>query len=71
MAWAAVRSKVVVLLLLIHCFMFLPLCVGSGFHPCFVMLYFSGPILFCNRLDQEERAGCFNCLPDVLLLSVF
>ena len=47
---AAVRSKVVVLLLLTLLQMWEPVIV-----LCFVVLYFS----FCNHLDGEERAGCF------------
>ena len=40
MALAAVRSKVVVLLLLIHCLLLLPLFYGDFvFGPCFVVQY--------------------------------
>ena len=33
-------------------------CRGSVFGPCFVIQYFVS-VLFCNRLDGDERAGCF------------
>ena len=39
MAWAAVRSKAVVLSLLNYCFMYLPLCVGFCVGLCFGMHY--------------------------------
>ena len=50
---AAIRSKLVVLLLLIYCLYLLPLFVGI---LCFVL-----DLLFCHCLDGEEseRAGCF------------
>ena len=31
---------------------------------CFVMHYYMS--YFCNHFDEEERAGSFNCFPDVL-----
>ena len=41
MTSAAVRSKVVVLLLLIYCLLLLPLFMGMWvFDPCFIMQYF-------------------------------
>ena len=57
MAYTAVRSKAVVLLLLIHCLLLLPLCESVIF-LCFVVRIFMS-ILVCNHLDGEERAGCF------------
>ena len=57
MAWAAVRSKAVVLLLLTFCLLLLPLW-ESVFVLCFVARYYMS-ILVCNHLDGEERAGCF------------
>ena len=32
--------------------------MGSMFGPWFVIQYFTS-VSFCNRLDWEERAGCF------------
>ena len=52
MAKAAVLSNEVVLLL-IHCFMYLPLCVGFCVGPCLFIL--QSPVLFCNHLGEEER----------------
>ena len=62
MTSAAVRSKVVALLLLSHCLLLLTLflcfflCV---FGPCFVMHYLVS-LLFLQSsiLAEEERAGC-------------
>ena len=62
--WAAVRSKAVVLLLLIHCLLLLSVivCGGSVFVPCFVILFLMS-FHFCNHLDGEERDGCFTLIP--------
>ena len=56
---AAICSKVVVLLLLIHCFVYLSPCLCSlcDFGPCSVMQYLA-PCLTCNHLAENERAGC-------------
>ena len=54
MAWAAVPSKAVVLLLLTFCLLLLPLW-ESVIVLCFVVRYF----MSINHLDGEERAGCF------------
>ena len=61
MAYTAVRSKAMVLLLLIHCLLLLPLCESVIF-LCFVVRNFMS-ILVCNHLDGEERAG-----PEVIKL---
>ena len=53
MAWAAVRSEVVVLLLLTFCLLLLPLW-ESVIVLCFVVRYFMS-----IHLDGEERAECF------------
>ena len=66
MAYTAVRSKAVILLLLIHCILLLPLCESVIF-LCFVVCNFMS-ILVCNHLDGEERAGCFAWF--VLLMSL-
>ena len=65
MAYTAVRSKAVVLLLLIHCLLLIPLC-ESVIVLCFVVRNFMS-ILVYNHLDGEERAGCFAWF--VLLMS--
>ena len=70
-AWAAVHSKAVVLLL-IFCLMYIPLFVGVlclflfwyalpfVFYCVFVLVCITFcPLLFCNHLEEEERAGCF------------
>ena len=44
-----------VVLLLIYCFMYLPLFVGVFVLVCITLC----PFYFCNHLDEEERAGCF------------
>ena len=55
MVWPAIRSKAVLLLLLIHCLLLLSLSVG----PCFVIQYLvSLPVLQSARCGRE-RAGCF------------
>ena len=57
-ASTAVRSKSVVLLLLIHCLFLLPLFVGVlSFWFLFVMQYLMS-FLVCNHLDEEEMACC-------------
>ena len=62
-AKAAVRSMMVVLLLLIHWLLLLPLFVGVLYFV--LVLLFS--TLFCNHLDGDERAGCFTLI--VFLVS--
>ena len=58
----AVRSKVMVLLLLMHCLLLLPLFVGD-----LCLSLFFNKVLFCNPLaEQESRLLYYNCLPDVL-----
>ena len=66
MAYTAVRSKAVVLLLLIHCLLFLPLC-ESVIVLCFVVRDFMS-ILVCNHLDggRESWLLCLVCLADAL-----
>ena len=57
---AAVRYKAVVLLLLIFCLMCFPLFVGVLSVFVFVLLCITlCPFWFCNRLEEEEKAGCF------------
>ena len=54
-AWAAVRSWAVVLLLLTFCLLLLPLRESVLFY---VLLYVTlCPFSYCNHLDGEERAG--------------
>ena len=66
-AYAGVRSKVVVLLLFIHCF-FVPHIVGGDSVFVFVLLCITlCPFWFCNHPDGEERAGCFALI--VFLMS--
>ena len=64
---AAVHSKAVVLMLLIHCLLGLPFCGVSVFGPCFVIQYFVS-FYFCRYLDREERAG-FLTLICLLMMS--
>ena len=62
MAWVAVRSKALVLLLLIHCSLLLPLLVGA---VCLVLvLLCSNKCLFyfCNHLAGKDRAGWFTLM---------
>ena len=56
MAWAAVRSKAVVLLLLIYCLMNIALLVRV---PCLFLCITLCQFEFCNHLEEEETAGCF------------
>ena len=66
-AWAAVRFKAVVLLLLIYCLMNFPLFVGV------LCLSFSCYELHCVHssfaiiLEGEEKAGCFA----IIVLQMF
>ena len=49
-----------VLLLLKHCFMYLPLFVGVLCWSLFLVCTTLCPFSFCrNHLEEEERAGCF------------
>ena len=55
-AKAAVCSKVVILFLL---FNVLPIVCGSSVFV-FVLFYITlCPFLFCNHLEEDEKAGCF------------
>ena len=64
-ALAAVRSKAVVLLLLIRCLLLLTLC-GSVIVLCFVVHYFvSIPVLQSSQWGRESWLLCFICLADV------
>ena len=60
-AKAAVRSKAVVLLLLIHCFKYLILCVGvlcwSLF--CYALLCVCSIFAIILMMKERERVGCF------------
>ena len=71
-AWPAVRSKTVVLLLLIHCFMYLPLfvgfCVWSLFR--YAILSILSSFLRSSRRGRESWLLCFNCIFDAVLLIV-
>ena len=70
-AKAAVRSKVLVLLLFTHCFIYLTLSVGFCVGLCFVMHYFVSFLVLRSFLRQRDSwLLCFNCLPDVMLLLV-
>ena len=65
--YAAVPSRAVDLFLLIHCVMFLPLCVGVLFLAIVLLCITWCLFKFCNHIDGEERAGCFNSI--VILMS--
>ena len=67
MALAAVRLKVVVLLLLIRCGLLLPLW-DSVIVLGFAVRYFMS-ILVCNHLDGDKRTGCVAVF--VLLVSPY
>ena len=56
----AIRSKAVVLFLLIHCFLWLPLFVGGR---CLIIVLLERiwrPFQFCNHRAEEDRVGYFN-----------
>ena len=57
-AWAAVRSKVVVLLFLIYCLMYFPLFWGVLCLSLFLFCITLCPFYHCNHLEEEEKAGC-------------
>ena len=57
-AYVAVRSKAVVLLFLIYCFMYSHFFWGFRVGLCFGMHDFVS-FYFCNHLVEEEGAGCF------------
>ena len=64
-ALAAVRSKALVLLLLIRCLLLLPLW-DSVIVLCFVVRYFvSILVLQSSRWGRESWLLCFVCLPGV------
>ena len=68
-AYAAVRSKAVVMLLLLYCFMYLPLLLEApcwSLFWCALLCVVSSFAIILSR--KRERAGCFYCLSDVLLL---
>ena len=56
-AYAAVLSRVVVLMLLIRCLLLLPLW-DSFVVPCFVVLLLC-KFSLCNHQDGEDRGSCF------------
>ena len=59
-AWAAVHSKVVVLLLLILFFNVLPIVCGrTVFLFVLLVMHDCVSIIVCNHLEEEEKAGCF------------
>ena len=70
---ASVRSKAVVLLVLICCLVCFQLVVGVlslSLFPVFVVHYFVS-FKFCNHLEEEERESwllCFYCLDTVCVL---
>ena len=65
MAWAAVRFKAVVLLLLTFCLLLLPL-LESVIALCFVVRYFmSILVLQSSWWGRESWLLCLICLPDV------
>ena len=60
------------MLLLIHCFLsffsFFFLGGGGGvFDSCFVIQYLLFSLIFCNHLDEDERASCFALILYLLL----
>ena len=63
-AYAAVRSKIVALLLLIRCLLLLPLW-NSVIVICFVVRYLMSILVFTHP-DGEEKSFCFVCLPGVM-----
>ena len=70
-AFKTPSGKAVVLLLLIHCLLWLPLFVGgggrSGFVPCFIMQYLvSFRILQSSLMGKESCIFDFNGIPGVL-----
>ena len=70
LAWAAVRSKAVVLLLLIYCFMYLPLFVGVLCWSLFwyVLLYIHSSFVIILTRKREQGALpllSFGCLVTV------
>ena len=67
MALAVVRSKVVVLLLLIQCLLLRKLFVGFYVSSFFFVIQYFVSFLFCNHLDGEEAAVSFNFI--VFLMS--
>ena len=58
MAWAAARSKAVVLLLLIYCLIYFPLFVGVLCLSLFCYTLLSVHSSFSIN-EEEEKAGCF------------
>ena len=59
MAEATVSSKVVDSLLLIYCLMHFPLFVGNLCLSLFCYVLLCVHSIFCNHLEEEEKAGCF------------
>ena len=59
LAKAAVRSKAVVLLLLIYCLMYFPLFEGVLYLSLFCYAIYCVHSRFANNLEEEEKAGCF------------
>ena len=59
MAEATVNSKVVDSLLLIYCLMHFPLFVGNLCLSLFCYVLLCVHSIFCNHLEEEEKAGCF------------
>ena len=71
MAQAAVLSKAVVQLLLIYCFMYLPLFVGVRVGLCFGIHHFmSFLVLQSSWRGRESWLLCFYCILDFLILQM-
>ena len=57
-AYAAVRSKVVILMLFTHCLLLARLVWCLMLAPCFVVCFGVHFSYISNHLAEEERAGC-------------
>ena len=64
-AQAVVHSKAVVMLMLIYCFMYLPLFVGA---PCWSLLWYCIIALQSSWQGRQSFFLCFTCLSNVLLV---
>ena len=62
-AYAAVCS-IVMVMMLNHCFMYLPLFVGV---LCWVFVFLC--ITFCHHFDEKERDGCFALVASLCLIT--
>ena len=76
MAWAAVRSKPVVQLLLIHCFYEPHIVCGSSVFVFVLLCITLCSFLLCNHLEEEENLVAFlllsyRCIATVNVLWLF